>query len=119
MTGLSELIALRRSGLKPAAVFIDIVSSRAAIFAPIGDNGIAYLEIEASDCLASIDFRPLVGLNVAIFDNTGNDRRHRQVAALVRAVEPARLVVPIAAGGTWAVHCRHAGNPPTESKVTL
>lgn len=119
MTGLDTVIELRKRGLKPKAVFIDLVLALAAIDEPLSLSGIAYVEILASDSLAAIDFRALVGLNVHVYDNAGDPNRQRKVASMVAAVEPALLVVPMVDGATWTVHRRFAGNPPTSDRTTL
>lgn len=119
MTGLDTVIDLRNRGLKPKAVFVDLVLAPAAIEDPLSLSGIVNVEILASDSLASIDFRALVGLTVHVYDNAGDPNRQRKVASMVAAVEPALLVVPMVGGATWTVHRRFAGDPPTSDRTTL
>ena len=119
MTGLDTVIELRKQGLKPEAVFIDLELTPSAFADPLSLFGIVNVEILASDSLTAIDFRALVGLTVHVYDNAGDSNRQRKVASMVAAVEPSLLVVPMPGGGTWTVHRRFAGDPPTSDRTTL
>lgn len=117
MTGLDTVLQLRRQGVKPQAVFIDLVRSRSAIVEPLANSGIVNVEIVAGDSISGMDFRPLVGLPVHVYDNTDSPKRHRKVAAMVAAVAPSLLVVPVPEGPTWTVHRRFADG--TTDRTTL
>lgn len=119
MNGLDVVAHLREQGVKPKAVFIDLVHAHSVIVDPLSEHGIVNVEILPTDSLGSIDFRALVGLTVHVYDNTGNPARQRKVASLVVAVEPSLLVVAMPEGATWTIHRRFAGTPPTEDRTTL
>jgi len=111
MTGMDVVIALRRSGVKPSAVFIDLVKEAPRDPYALGPTGIVNINIARTDSLAEIDFRPLVGLRVHVIDHVDDRARHRKVAAMVAAVNPVHLTMPVWEGDTLAVHQRWAGEP--------
>lgn len=117
MTGLDTVVQIRRRGLKPKAVFIDLVQSKSNIVQPLSEHGIVNIEIVADEQISCIDFRPLVGLSVHVYDNTASPKRHRRVAAMVAAIAPSLLVVPVPEGSTWTVHRRFANG--TSDRTTL
>ena len=119
MTGMETVADLRRDGVKPAAVVIDVVTTIRAIDAEayaLSPSGIVSVHIARADSLADIDFRPLHGLTVHIH---GERERQARVSKLVAAVEPARLVVPVENDDGWTVHIRIAGNPPTSEVFAI
>lgn len=114
MTGMPTVVALRRDGLKPAAVIVDLVDQLGRLdseqFA-LTASGMVSVTIPRADSLASLDFRPLVGLTVHLHDSTGDLKRHRKAAKLIAAVDPAHLVMPVWEGQELAIHQRWAGSP--------
>lgn len=119
MTGLKTVSALRRDGLKPAAVAVDLVETIGQFdhedYA-LSAAGIVNVHIARADSLADIDFRPLVGLTVIIH---GERKRQARVAKLIAAVEPALLVVPVEHDGGWTVHRRFSGAPITQDRFEI
>ena len=111
MTGMDEIVSLRRAGLRPSAVFVDLVAEAPSDEFVLSACGVVEVAIGRADRLSEIDFRPLVGLRVHISDFTGDRQRHRRAAAMVAAVEPSHLVMPVWEGDTLAVHQRWAGSP--------
>lgn len=116
VTGMHTVIALRKNGLKPAAVVVDLVHTigkyDAEKFAFNESSGIVSVNIAAAESLNDIDFRPLVGLQVFVHDNTGNRARHRRVCALIANSEAEHLVMPVWDGVDVTVHQRWSGTPP-------
>ncbi len=114
MTGLQTVVALRREGLKPSAVIVDLVEQLGKLdtetFA-LSPAGFVSVTIPRADSLAGLDFRPLVGLTVHLHDSTGDSKRHRQAARLIAAVNPAHLVMPAWDSDALAIHQRWAGDP--------
>ena len=114
MTGMKTVTALRRAGVKPKAVFVDLVErlgmheTEAYALAP---SGIVAVNIVRGNSLTDIDFRPLVGLRVFLNDYAGDAKRFRKVANLIAAVNPAHLIMAVQEGETLAVHQRWAGDP--------
>lgn len=119
MTGMDVVIELRLAKLKPAAVFVYLVHHVAPNPCPMGPSGIVSVDIPMSDSLASLDFRPLVGLTVHIVDTTGSRDRHRKAAAMVAAVDPELLVMPVSNGDQLLVHRRIAGTPAQTETIRL
>jgi len=114
---MDVVIELRRSGVKPAAVFVDLVREAPRDPYALGPTGIVNVNIGRSDSLSEIDFRPLVGLRVHVIDNVGDLARHRKVAAMVASVDPAYLVMPVLDGASLVLHQRWAGNPARTETV--
>lgn len=119
MTGMECVIDLRLAKLKPAAVFVYLVHHVASNPCPMGPSGIVSVDIPTADSLASLDFRPLVGLTVHVVDTTGRRDRHRKVAAMVAEVNPALLVMPVPSGDQVLVHRRFAGTPARTETIRL
>ena len=113
MTHLDLIADIRRRGLKPDAVFVDLVSAIDAGNDGLSLTGHVVCEIAQHEALADIDFRPLRGLRVHLQDIAGDLERHRRAAALIAAVEPACLVMPIHDDEGMTLHRRFAGNPAT------
>lgn len=118
MTGLDAVVRMRENHLKPGAVFIDLGGPvlrdgrpnavQADEDAALDDeSNIVHVVIAGNQALSEIDFRSLTGLVVHLFDNVGNARRHHRAAALIAAVRPAHLVMPVwEDGDVLAVHQR-------------
>lgn len=87
MTGMKTLIALRRNGVKPEAVMVDLAHAiakyDAEAYAFAENSGIVSINIAHAESLNDIDFRPLVGLKVFAFDNTGNPLRYDRLCELL------------------------------------
>lgn len=117
MTGLETVVKLRRQRVKPAAVYVDLVPARSGTHG-LADNGIVTVEILPEDSIASIDFRPLVGLNVMVNDYTDSPKRFRRASKAIAQANPSALVVPTPQNGVWTIHRRFAGDPPTIDRMT-
>jgi hypothetical protein len=120
MTGMQTVIALRQSGFKPTAVFVDLVELigkyDAEIYAFDELRGNVRINIARAESLNDIDFRPLVGLRVHVSDCTNDVARHRKLASLIARANASHMVMPVWEGETLAVHQRFAGDPArTES----
>lgn len=70
MRGVEPLIAMRRRGKRPAVVFIDADAGPRALPSWAQwqnvDGSMADVDIEASESLLRIDWRPFVGLTVHV-----------------------------------------------------
>jgi hypothetical protein len=114
-TGMQTIIDLRREGSKPRAVFVDLVEFIGAYdaeeFCFDSASGIVHVCIGPDERVADIDFRPLIGLRVYVSDFTGDGARHRKASAMVAAVEPAHLLMPVQEPDRLTVHQRWAGAP--------
>jgi hypothetical protein len=117
MTGLETVLKLRRQGFKPSAVYIDLVQDRSRIPA-FSDFGIVTVEVFPTDSINSIDFRPLVGLNVMLNDYTDSPKRLRSASKAIAEANPCTFVVPTLKSGVWTIHRRFAGDPPTIERMT-
>lgn len=100
MTGDRPLLAMRRNGFKPDAVFIRDTDSALAREYAMGwhkelnaISGRCYAEIllESSDIPEAIDWRCVVGLPVLLDGNRGVERLRRLFNA-IRAQRPLQLV---------------------------
>ncbi len=114
MTGLRTISEMRRAGVKPKSVFVELVDRLGPYDAEqfsMSPSGVVVVNITQSDSLTGIDFRPLVGLVVHLTDHAGDAKRFRCVANLIAAAEPAHLVMPVWEGDTLVVHQRWAGDP--------
>lgn len=94
MRGQVALIGLRMNGLKPRCVFVDDVKIklRGIFDAEIqaGETGIPEIHIEPGDNIATLDFRCLHGMTVAI---SGTDiDRLRAIFARVRHFKPEKII---------------------------
>lgn len=119
MTGMEAVIGLRRARLRPSAVFVNLVHRARRDDAPLSPQGIVTVDIGADESLTSLDLRPLVGLHVHVTDFTADRLRHRKVAAMVAAVDPYLLVMPVRQGDDVVVHRRFAGSPPRTETIRL
>ena len=119
MTGMDVVVELRRSGLKPRAVFVDLVANAPRDPHALSASGIVNVNIARTDSLADIDFRPLVGLLVFVCDFDGTGTRHRTAATMLAAIEPRHLVMPIWHGETLVVHQRWAGTPARTETIRI
>lgn len=123
MTALAIVAALRRKGLKPPSVWVDLVpDGRRPMPQDVADphfGGIVWLDIPRSIGIADLDFRPLVGLSVQLGDSAGDPIRLRAVAKAIAEVEPASLCVFVERDGATTMHRRTAGNPPTQGSFRL
>jgi len=94
MRGQAPLIAMRREGYKPGAVFIDTDAGpnalpRWAQWQNV-DSSLCDLDIEASENLLRVDWRPLIGL--LVFVSGSNAERIRAVAKAVHEAGALRVV---------------------------
>lgn len=119
MKSMDLVLEMRRRGLRPKAVFIDLVDKPSIAVDPLSRHGIVTLEILASEPISAFDFRPLTGLAVHVYDQVGDPYRQRKVASAVVEVEPSLLVVAMPEGATWTIHRRFSGNPETTDRTTL
>jgi hypothetical protein len=111
MTGMDAVIELRREGVQPACVMVDIVRDLDRGQTLMRRYGIVTVQIPATDSLADLDFRPLVGLYVQAFDLMNDPERHTAVAKAIVDVNP-RLFVMHTQSDTYVAHVREAGDPP-------
>lgn len=91
MNAMDFIADLRLKGRKPAFVMLDLADK--AMPAWSSERGAVYADIAAGDPLADMDFRPLVGLKVHLWDGTGNEARLRRVAKACAEAKPALLTV--------------------------
>ena len=119
MTGMDMVVELRCAGAKPSGVFVDLVDEARSDPYALSDTGIVNVNIGRTDRLADIDFRPLVGLRVHVYDFIGDRARHRRAAALIAAVEPELLVMTVVDGDNLVVHRRFAGDPARTETLHL
>lgn len=117
MTGLDTVVKLRRNGFKPDAVYVDLMPARSGSHG-LADSGIVTVEILPDDSIASIDFRPLIGLNVMVNDYTDSPQRLRRASKAIAEANPSALIVPMPQSGSWTIHRRFAGDPPTIDRMT-
>lgn len=117
MTGLETVVKLRRNGLKPDAVYVDLVPARSGTHG-LSASGIVTVEVFPDDSITSIDFRPLVGLNVMLNDYTDSPQRLRRASKAIAEANPCTFVVPALKSGVWTIHRRLAGDPPTIERMT-
>ena len=112
MTGIEVILELRRSGVKPSAVMVDLVPRNAVRDAhAMSSSGIVTVDIGTTDSLSDIDFRPLVGLRVFVADFASDPARHSRVCRLIAKVKAAHMVMPVWKGESLTVHQRWAGDP--------
>lgn len=93
--GLAQLSEVRRKGLKPASVQLEVVSRADRTFSPflIADGPFSLrLQISVDAEFKKIDFRPLVGLDVHMHNDANDTAAFRKVADMVWYV-PTRLLV--------------------------
>lgn len=100
MTGMKTLVALRRNSVKPEAVMVDLVHNiakyDAEAYAFAENSGILSINIAHRESLNDIDFRPLVGLKVFAFDNTGNPLRYQRLCDLIEKIDATlMLALPV------------------------
>lgn len=113
MRGMSALMALRLQRIKPDAVFVYLVERKDDQQPIMSDKRNLVIEIERSDSLSEIDFRPLIGMKVHMC-NVGEDaQRYRQLGALMAKAKPARLVMPIETESGMVVHQLEDGKTGT------
>lgn len=109
MIGMDTVIALRRQGMKPSFVMVDLVTERSR-FATLADHGgTLTIEILPNDRIGDIDFRPLFGLYVHLQDMTDDAARLKAAGKAIAEVKPGRLVMAFPGGS----HVLTSGNPPT------
>lgn len=110
MTGHDALLKLRRAGLKPACVWVldddEPTSLRMARDWHTEPNTVAqkffaHIQLAQTDIPESLDFRPLVGLQVHLRCARGKARARRVFNSLA-AAEPAFLIA--AEGGEIWTH---------------
>lgn len=92
MKGLRELVEIRAKGLRPRAVWVDLVKAHGP-WDSLSRFGNLTVEILPSDSLAELDFRPLVGLDVTVSDHTDAPARLKRIAAMVGAIKTNTLVM--------------------------
>lgn len=112
MTGMRELIETRFGGLKPSSVWVYLVPKASRLVGYLGD-GMFAIEIGEADRIRDIDFRPLIGLSVAVTDKVGDVQRHRESCRLIAKANPSRLDMICRAADGWTVHTLEAGNTTT------
>jgi hypothetical protein len=114
------VIALRRQGVKPRGVFVDLVAAKFREQPILTQGGVVTCQIPPSQSLSDLDCRPLVDLTVHVQDFTDSRERHLALARLVAQAEPALLVMPVHCdNGVLIVHRRYGGANPTTERVTL
>lgn len=100
MNGHQKLIALRRSGMKPACVWVhddDCLVSQAASRAwhmnpnPFDGKVFAEIHIDSTDTPEALDLRCLVGMHVYLMSDRSEERARRMFKAIADA-EPQFLV---------------------------
>lgn len=110
MTGQQHLIALRRAGKKPACVWVhddDWPMSKQGAREwhtqpnPFAGKVFAELQVSDTDIPETLDLRCLVGLQVHLMSDRGEERARRMFNAIASA-EPALLVAVI--GGEVLFH---------------
>jgi hypothetical protein len=120
MTGMQTLIALRKAGVRPNVVFVDLVKEIGKYDAePYSLNeytGIVSVNVADGESLNDLDFRPLVGLRVHASDNTENPARYRRLCSLIAKVNPEHLVMAVWRGEELTVHQRWAGAPDARTE---
>lgn len=82
---------LRLRGIKPRFVMLDLADNPIRPWCT--DSGAVHAEIGGAESLTSLDFRPLVGLQVHLGDRSANAARLRKVAKLAAEAKPAMLAV--------------------------
>jgi hypothetical protein len=92
MKGLGDLVDIRAEGLKPRAVWVELVKAHGP-WGSLSRQGNLTIEILPTDSLAELDFRPLVGLDVTVSDHADSPKRLKRIAALVGAIETKTLVM--------------------------
>jgi hypothetical protein len=102
MNGLQFLASVRRQGIKPGYVMLDVVP-RKALPAWVSGNS-AHVEIGAEERLSDMDFRPLVGLSVQLGGAGCSDVRLRRAAKLAAEAKPALLCVFTGSGEDFTMH---------------
>lgn len=93
MRGHTPLVAMRRAGLKPPAVFVDVDAGPHALpsWAQWHRWGsLPDIDIDATDSLLRIDWRWAVGLTVHV--SGGSDERVRTVTRLLVEAGAARVI---------------------------
>jgi hypothetical protein len=102
--GMDQIIETRRAGLKPASVFVGLVTGHDREYVADCSGGVYRVEVLTTDRLADLDLRPLVGLTVFVNDWAGEPDMHRELARLVALAKPAQLVMPVETDAGWRVH---------------
>lgn len=92
MKGLRELVEIRSEGLRPRAVWVELVKAHGP-WDSLSRHGDLTIEILPTDSLAELDFRPLVGLDVTVADHTDSPKRLKRIAAMVGAIKTNTLVM--------------------------
>lgn len=112
MTGMQTLVALRQQGMKPSAVFVDLVKTigkyEAERFSFAEGSGVLSIHIAEADSLADIDFRPLVGLQVFVSEFADDKARHVAACKAIDKAGASHMVTPFWNGEDLTVHQRHA-----------
>lgn len=94
MRGMQPLIDMRRDGLRPAVVFVDVNAGPEALpewaqWQEV-DPGLCDIDIEPSESLLRIDWRPFVRLTVHV--SGANPERVRKVAKLIQEAGAERVI---------------------------
>jgi len=113
MTGMETVIGLRERRVKPSCVMVDLVAEVDGGQPTMSHTGIVTVQIPETDSIGDMDFRPLIGLYVQVFDNTDDPERHRRVTALIAEQNPKLLVMHCSSADAYTAHVRRAGDPPT------
>lgn len=116
MTGHEPLQKLRRTGRKPACVWVmddDAPISRSMAndwhteANPFDSKVHAHIAINPDDIPEALDFRCLVGMTVHMECNRGKDRAKRLFDALVAAGP--KVVMAVQGGDVWVKHGENHG----------
>jgi hypothetical protein len=117
MTGHDALLKLRRAGRKPACVWVldDDHPASAQIARdwhlepnPYAGKVFAHIRLVDTDIPESLDFRPLIGLQVHMTCSRGPDRAKRVFDSLA-AAEPVFLIA-VQGGEVWTHGGINGGN---------
>lgn len=90
MNPFDSISYLRERGGKPELVSVNLVPGK-PMEATI-HRGCVAVDVPSSVSLSEIDWRPLVGLPVWLFDLAGDETRHRKVAQLIAEAKPSCLL---------------------------
>lgn len=123
MIGMETVIKARKQGVKPFAVFVQLVRevTPPADGQHMGHTGVVTVQIADRESLSDLDFRPLVGLKVSLEDHTSQPLRQNSAFAAIKHVKPKRLWMPqYDEKGEMTVAIYDAANePPTLEEFGL
>lgn len=122
MIGMDRVAELRRSGLRPIAVFVqlrDVIAPAGPMADPLGHAGLVTVQIADDESLGDLDLRPLTGLKVCVESFTNDRSRLMDLAVRISKLEPSLLWCPEIDGSSPAVHVRRKGPPATSETYPL